>query len=155
MELSPLLQYGFWPMAGVVVGLLLLCSWIGTVYWLTRKQSKPTLATLPASPIPAIDITNLKQQYLQQVDAIEKSYAHHEIRARTVHQLLSTCLRQFAVQAGRMPFTTMTLEDLKRTRYRVLADAVAEYYAPEFEAVETGSVAHAVQIARKVITEWS
>ena len=50
---------------------------------------------------------------------------------------------------------TLTLNDLKKTRYSELTKAIEQFYMPEFAAVERGNVHEALELSRKVVAEWN
>ena len=50
---------------------------------------------------------------------------------------------------------TLTLNDLKKTRYSKLTKAIEQFYMPEFAAVERGNVHEALELSRKVVAEWN
>lgn len=154
-SLSPLVQYEPWPLF-IALGLVMVVgAWYGFVFWLTRHKQQKVLATLPPSRPVVFDTSKLKSNYLHLIDVIEEQYRAHELRARGVHQELSMLLRRFVSEAGRVQTETMTLTDLKKTRFTELATTIESYYKPEFSAVENGSVDSALAAARKVVSEWS
>lgn len=154
-SLSPLLQYTPLPLF-IALGLLVAVgTWYGLVFWLTRRKQQKVLATLPPSAPVAIDTSALKSSYLHLIDVVEEHYRARELKARGVHQELSMLLRRFVSEAGHVPTSTMTLSDLKKTRFTELATTIESYYKPEFAAVENGTVDNALAAARKVVSEWS
>lgn len=154
-SLSPLLQYEPAPLwialgFGALLGLLYF-----VIFWLTRRKPQKTLQTLAPAPPVTVDLNALKQQYLHDIDRVDKAYRSRELKARYAHQALSRLLKAFVTEAVHMPVKTMTLADLKKTRHQTLAAAIEASYEPEFAAIESGSVEKAVQTARKVVSEWS
>lgn len=154
-ELSPVLQYGPVPLIIAIAGLVLVVGWYGLVFWLTRRKPQKVLASLPPASPTVVDTSKLKAEYLQRIDTIEAAYRSRELRARVVHQQLSTLVRRFVSEAVHVPAHTMTLADLKKTKFEALVPVIGSYYQPEFSAVETGNVDSALAAARKVVTEWS
>ncbi|MDO4780776.1 MAG: hypothetical protein Q4A34_00050 [Candidatus Saccharibacteria bacterium] len=143
-----------WLIVGSVL-MVLLISWYGLVFWLTRKKKPRSLNTLAAKPYTPPDLTALKAKYLQLIAEVEASHGNASLTARAAHQQLSHLLRMFAYEARGHRVDTLTLADLKQTRYAELAAAIEEYYLPEFASVEHGSVKSAVATARKVVAEWN
>ena len=134
--------------------LLLIAGWIGLIIWTTRRKPEKSLRTLPAAMPVAIDYSQLKAEYLGRINRVQADFDSRALRARGAHQQLSEILRSFVAEAARVPVRSMTLSELKRTQYAPLSEAIDSYYQPEFAAVESGSVATAADLARKVVTEW-
>ncbi|MDO4773777.1 MAG: hypothetical protein Q4A37_01475 [Candidatus Saccharibacteria bacterium] len=154
-ELREWVQYEpVWLIIGSIL-LVLLLGWYGLVFWLTRKKKPRSLNTLAAKPYTPPDLTALKAKYLQLITETETAHANKSLTARAVHQQLSYLLRMFVYEVRGHRVDTLTLADLKQSRYTELAAAIEEYYLPEFASVERGSVTSAVATARKVVTEWS
>lgn len=154
-ELSPLLSYTVGPLLFALGLLLLAITWVSIILWTTRRKPEKSLRTLPAAPALAIDYSQLKARYIEQINIVQGQFDNRDIPARTAHQQLSSLLKSFVAEAARVPVRSMTLSELKRTRYKPLSEAIDSYYRPEFAAVESGSVASAAERARKVVTEWS
>lgn len=143
-----------WLVLGIVL-ISLVILWYGAVLWLTRNKPPRSLNTLRAKPYTPPDLGVLRAKYLQLINDVATDHANNTLSARAAHQKLSYLLRMFVAEARGHRTDTLTLADLKQTRYTTLAAAVEEYYAPEFASVEHGSVPDAVKTARKVVTEWN
>lgn len=154
-SISPLLSYELTPLWYVALVVAVVASWYGLVWWLTRKKIPEVLATLPPKAPAQLDFTALKQRYLQAIQETETAYRGRHIRSRALHQRLSELLRQFVAEAAHAPVRTMTLAELKQSRYTQLSAAIETYYQPEFAAAETDTVETALAVARKVVNEWS
>lgn len=155
VELREWMHYEpIWLIIGGVL-MILLIGWYGFVFWLTRKKKPRSLNTLAAKPYTPPDLTALKAKYLQLIADTETAHTNKSLSARAAHQQLSYLLRMFVYEARGHRVDTLTLADLKQTRYAELATAIEEYYLPEFASVERGSVASAAATARKVVTEWN
>ena len=142
----------------LVVGCLLLGAiilWYGFVFYSTRRRPHRSLATLKPKPYTPPDLTDLKQKYQQLIDEIEQNHAAGKLSSRKAHQKLSHILRMFVVEINGHRVDTLTLRDLEKTRYKTLAAAIKQFYIPEFTAVEQGSVAEAVALARKTVAAWN
>lgn len=153
-SLSPLLTYDplpLWLAAGL---LALVCCWYGLVFYLTRKKHPKVLATLPPAPPVAVDLSSIKQHYLTMIDAIEASFNQRQLQSRAAHQELSALVRQFASEVEKMSIKTMTLSDLKKSRFASLTPVIEAYYPPEFASLDSGSVASACGLARTVVQQW-
>lgn len=140
----------------VCVGaVVLLVGWYAAVVWITRRKPVRTVATLKPGGIAPIDIPAMQTKYLGLIDQIERAYGAGEIRSRAVHQKLSVLLRFFAQEAHGLRAFSLTLGDLRATRYTQLTHAIETYYTPEFHAVREGDVNTALQTAREVVKTWS
>ena len=142
----------------LVIGCLLLSAiilWYGFVFYSTRRRSHHSLATLKPKPYTPPDLTDLKQKYQRLIDEIEQNHTAEKLSSRKAHQKLSHVLRMFVVEINGHRVDTLTLRDLEKTRYKTLAAAIKQFYIPEFTAVEQGSVAEAVALARKTVASWN
>ncbi|MFZ1258179.1 MAG: hypothetical protein WAQ25_01795 [Candidatus Saccharimonas sp.] len=154
-SVSPLLQYDGMPIAIAALLAVAIILWFGVVFYMTRKKAPKKLAVKSPDMLPVVDLSGLRQKYLQQIQSVEDSYRGKHINARALHQSLSLLLREFVSEVERMPLTTMTLTELKQSRHKKLAPTIEEYYKPEFATVESGNVDASLTAARKVVTEWS
>jgi hypothetical protein len=138
-----------------VCGVVLLVGWYGTVMWLTRHKPQRTVATLKPGAIAPIDVPAVRAKYLGLIGEVERAYHAGEMSSRIVHQKLSVLLRFFAQEAHGLRAFSLTLGDLRNTRYTQLTRAIEAYYTPEFHAVLEGDAKAALQTAREVVTTWS
>lgn len=143
-----------WLIIGSVLAALLVI-WYASIFWFTRHKKPRSLHTLQPRAYTPPDLTSLKAKYLQLIAEVESSYAAKTYTARTAHHKLSYLLRMFVCEINGHRVDTLTLADLKKSRYPELAKAIEQYYIPEFASVEHGSVADALTTARKVVTEWN
>ncbi len=142
-----------WLLLGVGL-LLLLAGWYFLVWWLTRKKVLRSVTNLaPREPV-LPDMTAIRAKYLALIDEVEKSHQSGEISTRTVHQRLSVLLRFFAQEAHGLRAFSLTLSDLKKTRYDKLTEAIEQYYIPEFNEVMVGDSVSAIAKAREVVNTW-
>lgn len=144
----------FWTIL-LSVGIILLIGWYAGVIWSTRRKPLRTVATLKPGGIAPIDIPAMQAKYLGLIDQIERAYRAHEMDSRIVHQKLSILLRFFAQEAHGLRAFSLTLGDLRKTRYTQLTHAIETYYTPEFQAVLDGDAVQALRTAREVVTTWS
>ncbi len=143
-----------WLMIGCML-LLMVALWYGAIFYLTRRKKQRTVASLPPRAYTPPDLTALRAKYLQLILEVEGHYTAKALSAREVHQKLSYLLRMFVFEIRGHRVDTLTLDDLKKTRYTELTAAIESYYLPEFTAVERGNVNDALALARKVVTEWN
>lgn len=132
-----------------------LIAWYGFVLWLTRKKRQRTVATLKPADMTPIDIPAIQAKYLALIAEIEQALARGEIKSRAAHQKLSILLRYFAQEAHGLRAFSLTLSDLRRTRFTQLADAIESYYVPEFHQVLEGDIHAALKVAKEVVSTWS
>lgn len=154
-ELREWVSYdSIWLVIGLIL-LILLLAWYGFVFFITRRRKQRTLETLKPKPYIPPDLTNLKAKYQALITEVEQKYTGKELSARQVHQKLSYLLRMFVFEARGHRVDTLTLDDLKKTRYDELTKAIEQFYVPEFAAVQRGDVPSALELARKVVAEWN
>lgn len=132
-----------------------LIAWYGFVLWLTRKKRQRTVATLKPADMTPIDIPAIQAKYLALIAEIEQALARGEIKSRAAHQKLSILLRYFAQEAHGLRAFSLTLTDLRKTRFTQLADAIESYYVPEFHQVLEGDIQAALRLAKEVVSTWS
>lgn len=143
-----------WLIIGLIL-LGLLIIWYGFVFFVTRHKQQRTLGTLKPKPYIPPDLTQLKIKYQTLINEVEQKYSAKELSARQVHQKLSYLLRMFVFETRGHRVDTLTLDDLKKTRYDELTKAIEQFYLPEFAAVERGNVPNALELSRKVVSEWN
>lgn len=154
VELYPHQSYHWrWLVIGLVL-LALLLVWYFLVFWWTRKKPPKILATSKPPVYEKPDLLALKQKYLALIDDVERQHQAGKVGLRKLHQQLSYLLRLFVYELRGVRLDTFTLEDLQKSRYKAIAEAVEQYYLPEFLEIEQGNAVQAVGLARKVISEW-
>lgn len=151
----PPVGYGVLWLIMACAGIVLLFLWYGFVFWVTRRKHQRTLATLKPLAPPPLDIPAIQAKYFGLISEVEQAYTRGEIKSRAVHQKLSILLRFFAQEAHGIRAYSLTLSDLRKTRYTQLTAAIDAYYRPEFDAVLVGDVSAALTTAREVVGTWS
>ena len=147
--------YSVWLLIGFITLIAAVLIWYGFVIWLTRKKKQRTVENL-AAKVPVLpDIPAIQKKYLALIDEVERSYQQGAMKSRAVHQKLSLLLRYFVHETKGLRAYTLTLSDLRHTRYAKLVEAIDSYYVPEFHEVLTGDVPTALATAREVVTTWS
>ncbi|MGB4761805.1 MAG: hypothetical protein WBP12_00445 [Candidatus Saccharimonas sp.] len=148
-------EYGsLWPMIAIGIALLVI-AWYGFVFWVSRRRKQRLLANLPPLEPTVVDMEGLRKKYLALIDEVALAAKNGQIKSRTVHQKLSVLLRFFAQEAHGLRAFSLTLSDLRQTRYHQLTSAIESYYVPEFHEVIEGDVGTAIATAREVVTAWS
>ena len=135
----------------IVVGALLL---IIAIVRLTRA------ARIPSEPsdiewMPALDRAEVRTRYLALIAAADSDHRLWRMPARELHQRMSFLVREFAFEADGVHAPNMTLTDLRASRNDSLGDLVARLYPGEFAAVDRGTAAESVELARGVVTSWN
>lgn len=171
--LAPL-QYSAWfPWAGL--GLLaLVAAWYTFVLLGTRRRpAARAAAQSPAAP-PAgtADLARLRDEYLRQIDAVDREAAAGTRSDRSAHQELSLLIRSFIRDASGVDAPRMTLAELRAAgqaphrqagphhvpsghHFRAAADAVAGLYQGAFAAAPASAVPDAARAAREVVRSWN
>lgn len=140
----------------IFVGILLLAIAaviIFLIIYVTRKKDIKTIDTLKINAPKVINMNVLRDKYLKMIDASVERYERRQIKASQCHQQLSLIVRLFFYEAMGFHADIMTLNDLKKTNYKKLAELVDSYYPDEFDTLEQGSVASAAENARKIVRE--
>jgi len=151
--LNPPIQYDLiWLIIGCFLAVLIL-SWYGFVFWLTRRKQLKSLASL--KPLPAgLELDQLKAKYLRLIDECYQRHQRGEINLRTLHRDLSILARYFVFEARHFPAPILTLADLKLGPYPLLTRLIAAYYPEEFAAIGNGQAATAVEAAKGFVQQW-
>ncbi len=134
---------------------VMLVIWYGYVIWTTRHRIHRNIANLPPLEPTVVDIEVLRAKYMTLIAEVESAHTNGQIQSRAVHQKLSVLLRFFAQEAHGLRAYSLTLSDLRRTRYNQLTAAIESYYVPEFHEVIEGDVPNALNTAREVVSTWS
>ncbi|MGP4032212.1 hypothetical protein [Pseudarthrobacter sp. 1C304] len=172
--LAPL-QYSAWfPWAGL--GLLaLVAAWYTCVLLGTRPRPAARIAAqTPAAPAAgsAPDLARLRDEYLLQIDAVDREAAAGTRSVRSAHQELSLLIRSFIRDASGVDAPRMTLAELRvagqgphrqpgaehvpsERQFRAAADAVAGLYQGAFAAAPASAVPDAARAAREVVRSWN
>ena len=140
----------------LLVGLLFLAGAVFIVvmiYYVTRKKEIKTLKNIPLKPPKVVDLNALKAKYLAMIDEVEKNFKARKVKASVAHQQLSLIVRLFYYEALGFHADVLTLSDLKKSHYTLLADTIEIYYPNEFDIIQRGSVNEAVDLARKLVRD--
>ncbi len=139
-----------------LIGLLLLGIAIGiiiAIIYATRKKEVKTISTLKVHAPKVVDVNALRRKYLKMIDEAEERYKHRQVKASQCHQQLSLIVRLFFYEALGFHADVMTLNDLKKTNHKKLAELIDGFYPDEFDTLENGSVSSAAESARKIVRE--
>ena len=151
-EFIPPVQYlPWWGLLGGLL-LVLVVAWYVFVLWSTRKSRVPPRAgsTMPFGP----DVAVIRTRYLGLIDETRAAYAKGDLPDREAYHQLSTLLRSYVEEREGTRTVTMTLKELRRTRFTPLSDAVARLYPGEFSPDHAGTVAQAIDQARGLVVTW-
>lgn len=139
-----------------MIGLLFLGLAIGTIaviIYATRKKEIKTISTLKITAPKIVNMNVLRDKYLKMIDAAEERFKRRQIKASQCHQQLSLIVRLFFYEGMGFHADVMTLNDIKKSNYKKLAELVDGYYPDEFDTLEKGSVADAAEKARQIVRE--
>lgn len=139
----------FWSLCAAVI------VWYAVVFFVTRKKKKKSISTLTAKNPSPKDTAAIKQKYLALIEEVQSAVQAKTMPSRDAHLRLSYLLRFFAYEIQGIRAYTLTLSDLKKTRYEKLTRAIDDYYKPEFHEVEKGDITAAIATAREVVSSWS
>lgn len=153
-EFIPPAQYsGIWNVIAIaiVVGALLLIVAIVRLTRAVRVPSEPS----DVEWMPALDRAEVRDRYLALIAAAESHHREGRMPARDLHQRMSFLVREFAYEIDGVLAPTMTLTDLRASRHDSLGDLVARLYPGEFAAIDRGSAAESVGLARRMVSSWN
>lgn len=154
-ELTPPIQYDIlWVILGGII-LLGVILWNSYIIWSTRKRKIRSLELLPILPPVPVSIEALRQKYLNLINQIEDQYQQKQIDVRQVHLLLSITIRLFVFEVKGIAVHRLTLKEIKQTDIKVLADVIEQYYRPEFVRQQSGDASQSIDLARKMVQQWS
>jgi len=148
----PPVQYSFiWLMIGVGIFVLIAIGYV-LIWWLTRAKPQP----VDPSRIPqSFELTpTVRERYLGLIETVNARHAAGESTYSEAHHELSLVVRSFALEARGVRAPYMTLDDLRRTSHKPLADTIAGYYPGAFSGVEGESVARATERAKALVSSW-
>ncbi len=157
-ELYPPAQYGGgWILVAIlIIATLLLAAWL--LVFLTRpRRAAPRDASVPRTPqIPPDVFTQLRREYLAQIDRIEADHRTGELEERGVHLALSRSVRAFVNEYSGLEAPVLTLDDLvARGVHPALIEALRTHYYPGIfrrgPVIDPGAGAEA---ARTVVNTW-
>jgi hypothetical protein len=154
-QLTPPVQYSpIWLIIGIVLVLAVIAVNV-FIFWSTRKKKIKTIESLPMLPKTHISIEALRNKYLQMITTFEFKYHNHEIDLRQLHLLLSTTIRLFVFEAKGVAVHKFTLTEIQHTEFKALYDVILQYYPNEFDALLKGDANSAIELARRMVLQWS
>ena len=154
-QLTPPVQYSpIWLIVGTVLLLAIIAVNV-YIYWSTRKKKITTIATLPMLPQTKISIEELRTKYLQMITTIEYKYQNHEFDLRQLHLLLSLTIRLFVFEAKGVAVHKFTLSEIQHAELKELYDVILQYYPIEFDAAQKRDAASSIELARRMVMQWS
>jgi hypothetical protein len=153
-ELLPPIDYSVvWLILGIAL-ILVLALYFAAILFFTRHKDIKTIGSLPILPAQPVDLTELKAKYLNLIADVEQSFNSRKVLSRDAHQRLSMIVRYFAFEASGFRAHIMTLSDIEKADRHNLAETIKQYYPPEFNGLNDGSVAEAAVAARGVVQSW-
>lgn len=148
---APLQYSQGWMWAGVAL-LVLVIGWYAVVFFSTRRPKAPAEAVRFTPPS---DLTDLKEAYLQRIDAVTADAAAGLLSARESHQELSLLVRRFARDVTGVNAPRMTLAELHGHPLPAIAEAVRTIYPGEFGLEPLPPVAASAETARQAVWQWN
>ena len=147
----PPVQYSpLWLVIGVVL-MALVAGWILFVLLLTRRRPEPYEF---AGSIPQLTET-VREAYLARIDDVRLRYDTGAVGFSDAHHELSALVRSFASEAQGVRAQYMTLDDLRRTPHRALAETVERLYPGAFSGTRAGRIDDAVHRANELVRTWN
>lgn len=147
----PPVQYSpLWVVLGVVA-VALVAGWYLFVLLLTRRRRPPV--ELVGSLVELT--TSVRGSYLARIDDVARRYQHGDVDLPQAHHELSALVRSFAAQSRGVRAQYMTLDDLRRTPHRELAEVVERLYPGAFGGDNRGDVADAAARASELVRSWN
>ncbi|MEL5991132.1 hypothetical protein ACOKGD_00855 [Microbacterium phosphatis] len=153
-ELYPPVQYapGWMLLALGVIALVILAVW-AILFFTRARRPAPHLAS---GPVTADALTQLRHEYLDAVDDIERRWNGRRIGARQANLELSRTTRAFVNEFSGIEAPVLALGDLVTLGvHPALIDAMKRHYYPSIfgrgPAIDPAAGAAA---ARRVVSEW-
>lgn len=156
-ELYPPAQYGWgWILLAIGVLLLLaLCAWL--LMFLTRPRHSITVPGTAAHRPPTAEVlSQLRTEYLADVQRIEAAYRSGNMAPREANLELSRTVRAFVNEYSGLEAPVLSLDDLvARGVDPALIDALRRHYYPSiFQSGPAIDPVYGAEAARKVVTTW-
>ncbi|WP_309127218.1 hypothetical protein [Microbacterium sp.] len=156
-ELYPPVQYG-WGWILLAIGILLL---IAAAVWLVLALTRPRRSiTLPGAtahtPITADVLSQLRVEYLDQIQHIEDAYRSRNMDPRRANLELSRLVREFVNEYSGLEAPVLALDDLvARGVDPALIDAIRRHYYPSiFQRGPAIDPVYGAEAARTVVKSW-
>jgi hypothetical protein len=147
----PPVQYSpLWLVLGVVV-IALVIGWYVFVFLSTRPLPEPQRA---GGVVPGLT-PPMREAYLARIDEVRERYGSGGIGFSDAHHELSALVRSFAAEARGIRARYMTLDDLRRTEHRQLAETVEALYPGAFSGELWGSIDDATDRASELVRSWN
>ena len=148
----PPVQYSpAWLLLGI--GIFLLIALGNFLIWFfTRKKPEP-IEPARGPYVPQLTPT-VRERFIGFIDQVGARHAAGETSYVDAHHELSIIVRSFALEARGVRAPYMTLDELKATRHKPLADTIEEFYPGSFSGLEGEPVATAVDRAKNLVSEW-
>jgi hypothetical protein len=149
--IGPLQYSKGWMWAGLAL-LTLVLGWYCFVFLSTRQRRSPPP---PALFTPPSDLQELKEAYLQRIEAVTADAAAGFLTARESHQELSLLVRRFARDATGVDAPRMTLAELHVHPLPGIAEAVRRIYPGEFGLEPLPPLRQSAETARQAVWQWN
>ena len=147
----PPVQYSpVWLVIGVVL-LVIVVGWIVFVLLLTRRRAERFEYV---GSIPELTST-VRDAYLARIDDVGRRYDAGDVSFSDAHHELSALVRAFASDAQGIRAQFMTLDDLRRTPHRALAETVERLYPGAFSGTKGGRIDDAMARASELVRSWT
>ncbi|OJU41219.1 MAG: hypothetical protein BGN97_15860 [Microbacterium sp. 69-10] len=156
-DLYPPVQYG-WGWILLAIGILLLLGVAAWLLWfLTRPKHSITLHGAPSYTPPTADVlTQLRTEYLADVQRIEDAYRSGNMPPKQANLELSRLVRGFVNDYSGLEAPVLALDDLvARGVDPALIDAIRRHYYPSiFQRGPAIDPRYGAEAARKVVRSW-
>ncbi|MCU1425216.1 MAG: hypothetical protein JWM51_1507 [Microbacteriaceae bacterium] len=147
----PPVQYSpLWFLLGAGI-LILILAWYLVLFFSTRATRRPPMIV---DGMPALTET-ARDTYVARIDDVGRRYSTGQVSFSGAHHELSALVRTFAAESRGVRAQFMTLEDLRHTPHRTLAETVGTLYPGAFSGDERGSVEAAIARAQELVRTWN
>ncbi|MEO8284545.1 MAG: hypothetical protein ABI568_14280 [Pseudarthrobacter sp.] len=148
--IGPLQYSQGWMWAGLAL-LAAVLGWYCFVFLSTRQRrpAPPARFTAPS------DLHDLKEAYLQRIDAVTADAHAGLLTARESHQELSLLVRRFARDVSGLDAPRMTLAELHVHPLPGIAEAVSRIYPGEFGVEPLPPLMQSAETARQAVWQWN
>jgi hypothetical protein len=149
--IGPLPYSQGWTWAALAL-LALALGWYCFVFLSTRRRRPPAPPTRFTAPS---DLQDLKEVYLQRIDAVTADAGAGLLTARESHQELSLLVRKFTRDVTGVDAPRMTLAELRGHPLTGIAEAVRRIYPGEFGVEPLPPVGQSAEAARQAVRQWN
>lgn len=153
VDLQNPFSYSIWLTIIILIVLLSFVYYLVLLIIGNINKNKQKVIVKPEEPKKSL--SQIKKQYLEELDILTNKVTQNEISVRKAYQSLSKIIRNFVFEVTGIEVQKLTLAEIKKINIPSLTELIEEYYPPAFSLLTEGNIKNSLNKTGEVIKRWN